>query len=79
MAGYKRMKVISVVWGLILVLLVIGLTVIGFVYKHESEVYKEYEELLVKQATTILEILDPARTRQDLSRFHRFSHFEAQF
>ena len=37
MAGYKRMKVISVVWGLILVLLVIGLTVIGFVYKHESE------------------------------------------
>lgn len=55
MACYKRMKVISVVWGLILVLLVIGLTVIGFVYKHESEVYKEYEELLVKQATSYVE------------------------
>lgn len=55
MTGYKRMKVISVVWGFILVLLVIGLTVIGFVYKHESKVYKEYEELLVKQATSYVE------------------------
>ena len=55
MVSYKRMRVISVVWGLILVLLVIGLTVIGFVYKHESKVYKEYEDYLVKQATSYVE------------------------
>ena len=55
MSGYKRMRVISVVWGVLLILLVVGLTIIGFVYKHETTVYKEYEDLLVKQATSYVE------------------------
>lgn len=55
MASYKRMKVISVVWGVVLVLLVAGLTIIGFVYKHETKVYKEYEDYLVKQTTAYVE------------------------
>ena len=46
----KRMHTISVVWGIILVLMVSGLTAIGFVYKYQSKPYKELEETLKQSA-----------------------------
>ena len=33
----KQMRKISVIWGIIMFLLVIGVTVIGFVYKNETK------------------------------------------
>lgn len=39
----NRMRTISVVWGLFLVLLLVGLTTIGMIYKHKSQSYKTLE------------------------------------
>ena len=46
----KQMRKISVIWGIIMFLLVIGVTVIGFVYKNETKNYKKFEMELVDKA-----------------------------
>ena len=36
----KRMRRVSIIWGSIMLLLVIGVTILGFVYKNETKKYK---------------------------------------
>ena len=36
-ADLKRMQIISIVWGIIMFLLVAGVTAMGFVYKNETK------------------------------------------
>lgn len=43
----KQMKKVSIVWGVVLFLMVVGLTAIGFVYKSKASDYKKIEEELV--------------------------------
>lgn len=50
MMDIKQMKKISIIWGTILVLIVIGLTAIGFLYKNKSGDYKKMEDRLVEVA-----------------------------
>lgn len=52
----KGMKKISFVWGAILVIIVIGLTVIGFVYKNKSNDYKNMEKNLVEITKKYVEL-----------------------
>jgi len=51
----KKMRRISVIWGIFLFLLVIGLTIIGFVYKKETKEYKELEQNISKKAQEYVE------------------------
>lgn len=51
----KQMKRISIVWGLLLVLIVIGLTAVGFLYKSKSSDYKKLESELVNLAEKYVE------------------------
>lgn len=46
MMDLKKMRMISYIWGIILVVLVTGLTAIGFVYKHKTEKYESLENKL---------------------------------
>ncbi len=46
----KSMNRLSVIWGSILFLLVVLLTIFGFVYKNKSGDYKQLEEKLVESA-----------------------------
>lgn len=50
----KRMRRVSIIWGSIMLLLVIGVTILGFVYKNETKKYKAFEKSIVEQATTYL-------------------------
>ncbi len=43
----KQMKRISIIWGVLLLLIVIGLTIVGFVYKSKASSYKQLENDLV--------------------------------
>lgn len=52
----KRMKRISFIWGIFLVLLVVLLTIFGFVYKYKSADYKKVEEQLVETAKKYVEV-----------------------
>ena len=49
-ADLKRMQIISIVWGIIMFLLVAGVTAMGFVYKNETKHYKEFEALVAKKS-----------------------------
>lgn len=44
----KRLKIVSVVWGILVVLLFSGLTTIGFIYKKKTAKYKKLEDRLVE-------------------------------
>lgn len=44
----NKMKMLSIVWGMIVVGIFVLLTVFGFMYKNKSSVYKELEEKLVE-------------------------------
>ena len=46
----KHMRKISIIWGMIMFLLIIGVTAIGIIYKNESKNYKEFEIGLVDKA-----------------------------
>lgn len=46
----KHMRKISIIWGIIMFLLIIGVTAIGIIYKNESKNYKEFEMELVDKA-----------------------------
>ena len=52
--NYKKMRMISFVWGFVLVSLVLGLTIIGLIYKKESKEYKDFESLLVDKANVYI-------------------------
>lgn len=43
----KQMKRVSIIWGIVLFLIVAGLTVVGFIYKNKSSDYKRIEDELV--------------------------------
>ncbi len=51
----QRMKIVSVVWGLLLFSLVSVLTVIGFIYKEKKKEYKNYELLIEETAEKYVE------------------------
>ena len=52
--NYKKMRMISFVWGFVLVSLVLGLTIIGLIYKKESKEYKDFESILVDKANVYI-------------------------
>ncbi len=52
----KQMRVISIVWGSLLVLAVILLTLIGFKLKDKSLKYKDLEKYLVDRAGKYVEM-----------------------
>ena len=39
----RKMRLISYIWGAILVLIFVALTAFGFYFKHTTKVYKEFE------------------------------------
>ncbi len=45
----KQMHRISIVWGSILLIIVIGLTFMGFYLKHNTKVYRDYEKLVAEK------------------------------
>ena len=51
----KRMRLISVIWGLVMLILVVGLTIIGMMYKSNVQKYKDAEQALVSAAKKHLE------------------------
>lgn len=46
----KHMRKISIIWGIIMFLLIIGVTAIGIIYKSETKNYKEFETELANKA-----------------------------
>lgn len=46
----NKLKVFSVVWGIVAVLLFTGLTTMGFIYKNKTKKYKKLETNLVEVA-----------------------------
>lgn len=46
----KKMKIISIVWGIVAILLFAALTTVGFVYKNKVAKYKDLEEKIEKAA-----------------------------
>ena len=55
MMDLKKMRIISYVWGSILILLVGGLTAIGFVYKNKIKKYEELENKLEEKIKTYVD------------------------
>ena len=52
----KKMRLISYIWGAILVLIFACLTAFGFYFKHTTKVYKEFEsELASKTKEYVME------------------------
>ena len=51
----RRMRLISIIWGLVMFILVAGLTVVGVMYKNNTKKYKEIESTLVEAAKKYLE------------------------
>lgn len=43
-----KMQKLGIIWGIVVVLLVVLLTVFGFVYKNKTSVYKELEDKIVE-------------------------------
>ncbi len=50
----KQMHFISLVWGGILFLIVIALTLFGFYFKYRTKVYKDYESILEEKTKEYL-------------------------
>ncbi len=48
----KKMKRISIIWGIVALLLFTSLTVIGLMYKSKTEKYKNFERVLVEATKT---------------------------
>ena len=51
----KKMRLISILWGLVLFGIVLVLTIFGFIYKKESQEYKEFENLIEEKAREYVE------------------------
>lgn len=51
----KKMHYISVIWGIIMLLLVLGLTIIAIIYKKETEEYKAFESTLEEKTQEYIE------------------------
>lgn len=45
----KKMQLVSFIWGAILIIIVIALTIFGFWYKSLTKEYKEFEKTLVEK------------------------------
>ncbi len=56
MVDLKKMQKISIVWGLLLFVLVFGLTAIGIVYKNKSVKYKDLEKDLEEKTKQYVEL-----------------------
>jgi len=46
----KQMRMISIVWGGILIMIVVALTAFGLFYKQQTKAYKEFENLIAEKA-----------------------------
>ena len=46
----RRMRLVSIIWGLVMFILVVGLTIIGMIYKSNVQKYKNVEQALVNAA-----------------------------
>lgn len=46
----EKMQRYSILWGITLLLIVVLLTIFGFVYKNKTTIYKELEEKIVESA-----------------------------
>ena len=51
----KKMHYISVIWGIIMLLLVLGLTIIAIIYKKETKEYKAFESALEEKTREYIE------------------------
>ena len=47
-----KMKKLSIIWGVIVIVLIIFLTSVGFIYKNKSQKYKDLEKELVEIVKT---------------------------
>ena len=45
----KHMRKISIIWGIIMFLLIIGVTAIGIIYKNETKNYKTYKNNFIEK------------------------------
>lgn len=50
----KHMQRISFIWGTIMIFLVVGMTIIGFIYKNKTKEFKEFEEIVAEKAKDYL-------------------------
>lgn len=46
----KKMRMISILWGIVLFGIVLVLTIFGFIYKKQSKIYQEFEQVLSEKA-----------------------------
>jgi len=51
----KKMKIISIVWGIVLFSLIALLTIIGLIYKKETKEYKDFEITLKEKTKEYVE------------------------
>lgn len=51
-----RMKRMSIIWGIIVVMIIGCLTFIGFTYNHKLKDYKKFEDKLVKASEQYVEM-----------------------
>ena len=51
----RRMRLISIIWSLVMLILVVGLTIIGLIYKNNTKKYKEAEVSIVSSAKKYVE------------------------
>lgn len=57
----KKMRLISIVWGLVLFLMVFSLTTFGFYYKKQTKAFKDFEKkltMIVEEYTKEKALLD---------------------
>jgi len=55
MVDLKKMRMISVIWGIVLFVIVVGLTVIGLLYKKQSKEYQVFESEMSQKAMEYME------------------------
>ncbi len=55
-ADLNHMRKISYIWGCVMFLLVIGVTVIGFIYKNKTKEFKDFEKLIIEKSSTYLKL-----------------------
>ena len=54
-SSITKMHTLSIMWGLLIIIIIVGLTGIGFVYKEKSKVYKELENTLKEKTLNYVE------------------------
>ncbi len=63
----RKMHTLSIIWGALLILIVMGLTVFGFYYKHVTKVYRDFEIELANKTKEYL--LNQSYVYEDTARY----------